>query len=351
MSIKGTVVLTGDAGTGKSELAKMVLKSTETYNSLLIESLTPKKKGLLSEVISKPCIELSQVLQGLLSFNTMKSTHNTNTNTADGTTNDGATGDGGGVLADRVDSFNFDANSDSYANESELPKTVSGWKRRLKACISLDKLNELKDDLDCFDEYFDEWIDEKDDDGVSEVRFLGSASLPTHSIDETKEHEKYHNLNDSNNNNTSSSTESIKLTAPSNTPLASPQGIHHKTVVDPDSISSVMKKINKFEHMSSTSINMGSGSSGAIRRGSGVKASFREDGREEIVEEPSADARRRVLSALLDHVLHSSSARPLMIFVHGTYLQRLTDINEYTLLKKEIFKYIYMCVDTYNIEI
>jgi class 3 adenylate cyclase len=72
----GTVVLTGDAGTGKSELAKLVLKSTANYDSLLIESLTPKKKGLLSEVISKPCIELSQILQGLLIFHTQLSTSN-----------------------------------------------------------------------------------------------------------------------------------------------------------------------------------------------------------------------------------------------------------------------------------
>ena len=63
----GMFLLSGDAGSGKSELAKMVLKSAKAYKARLIESLTPKHKGNARDVHASPCLELSQLLKGLLS--------------------------------------------------------------------------------------------------------------------------------------------------------------------------------------------------------------------------------------------------------------------------------------------
>ena len=59
-----TACLTFQAGSGKSELAKTVLSSAESYNARLIQSLTPKNQGKLSEVTKKPCAELSQIMRG-----------------------------------------------------------------------------------------------------------------------------------------------------------------------------------------------------------------------------------------------------------------------------------------------
>jgi class 3 adenylate cyclase len=62
----GMLMLSGEAGSGKTELAKMVTKSAERFNARLIESLTPKTQTKVKDVASWPCTELSQVLRGLL---------------------------------------------------------------------------------------------------------------------------------------------------------------------------------------------------------------------------------------------------------------------------------------------
>ena len=62
----GVMLLTGDAGSGKSELAKLALKGAGRFGARLVESRTPKTKGPARDVADRPCLELSQVLGGLL---------------------------------------------------------------------------------------------------------------------------------------------------------------------------------------------------------------------------------------------------------------------------------------------
>ena len=62
----GMCLLTGDAGSGKSELAKHVLKCAGAYGPLLIECKIPKAKGIVKDLDKFPCLELSLVLKGLL---------------------------------------------------------------------------------------------------------------------------------------------------------------------------------------------------------------------------------------------------------------------------------------------
>jgi hypothetical protein len=63
----GVLLLAGDAGSGKSELATLVPKSAKEHSVRLIESKSPKNKGSMSDIASNPCLEISQILRALLS--------------------------------------------------------------------------------------------------------------------------------------------------------------------------------------------------------------------------------------------------------------------------------------------
>ena len=116
----GMLLVSGDAGSGKSELAKMVLQSTETYDSRLIESLTPKNQGTLSKIKAKPCVELSQILHGLLT----------------------PEANGMNVFVKRV----------------AAPQSLEAWRARLKEYVNDSSLDHL---LHLYDAYFLEWLAEE----------------------------------------------------------------------------------------------------------------------------------------------------------------------------------------------
>jgi len=116
----GMLLVSGDAGSGKSELAKMVLQSTENYDSRLIESLTPKNQGNLSKIKSKPCVELSQILQGL--------------------------------LTPEANGMNM------FVKRVAAPQSVDAWRARLKEYVNDPSLDHL---LHLYDAYFLEWLAEE----------------------------------------------------------------------------------------------------------------------------------------------------------------------------------------------
>jgi hypothetical protein len=113
----GVLLLSGDAGSGKSELAKMCTSSTEQFGSRLIQSLTPKNQSKMSDIAAKPCSEMSQILRGLLT------------------------------------------------KESELqvgnvvpegrPSTVFEWDARMKEML---KDSSLRGKTSLFNDYFEEWV-------------------------------------------------------------------------------------------------------------------------------------------------------------------------------------------------
>ena len=61
-------MLSGDAGSGKSEPAKHFLRGLPAHHCRPTECPTPKNKGTVSKVQSLPCLEVGQVLRGPMSF-------------------------------------------------------------------------------------------------------------------------------------------------------------------------------------------------------------------------------------------------------------------------------------------
>lgn len=116
----GMLLVSGDAGSGKSELAKMVLQSAENFDSRLIESLTPKNQGTLSKIKSKPCVELSQILQGL--------------------------------LTPEANGMNM------FVKRVAAPQSLEAWRARLKEYVNDSSLDHL---LHLYDAYFLEWLAEE----------------------------------------------------------------------------------------------------------------------------------------------------------------------------------------------
>jgi class 3 adenylate cyclase len=140
----GVLVLSGDAGSGKSELAKMVTSSTDQYGAKLIQSLTPKQQGKSSDIAAKPCSELSQVMRGLL-------------------LKDGEEIEGLLIPEGR-------------------PKTVAEWEQRMRDLIpdvSLHGLTHL------FSAYFEEWV--QLDGNAVEGASAGDDSEADQSVDRKSE--------------------------------------------------------------------------------------------------------------------------------------------------------------------
>jgi len=131
----GMLLLTGEAGSGKTELATMVTSAAANFGSRLIESLSPKSQNKISDVMSRSCLELSQVLRGLLALDVSGS------------------------------------DSRSETASSPTPTTIEEWRNRLKARVgsSLWHLTHL------FDEYFKEWVSEKDAEPIADVTDTSEA--------------------------------------------------------------------------------------------------------------------------------------------------------------------------------
>jgi len=125
----GVLLLAGDAGSGKSELATLVPKSAKEHAVRLIESKSPKNKGSISDIASNPCLEISQVLRALLAP-------------------ESASAEGNAL----PDSPEADA-EDELGNG---PSTVEEWQQLLRDALAK-RPDLIESSAQLFDAYFREW--------------------------------------------------------------------------------------------------------------------------------------------------------------------------------------------------
>jgi len=130
----GVLLLAGDAGSGKSELATLVPKSAKEHQVRLIESKSPKNKGSISDIASNPCLEISQVLRALLAPETASIEDN----------------------ALPVDSPKGEAGATEDDVSTTGPSTIEEWQQLLKDALAA-RPDLIESSAQLFDAYFREW--------------------------------------------------------------------------------------------------------------------------------------------------------------------------------------------------